>query len=458
MKVLLVCPSNHYGTSWGGGLYYPMGILLVGSLVKDTFPSWDVNIIDGELYSTKDLEKKLSGVDVLGLSANTCNYQTCLELANSAKKQGVKKVIVGGPHPSARLNMEGRPSLARIILQKQKNIDATIINDGEEAFLEYLIRFSKGKFNYSGIENIYWKDPNGNIQENPVVPPIKPPRFHNFDFSLMSFNQYWAEHKKEFPHINEKFIEGFTHIGCAWREKTGCDFCDIPYPFNKYQAPGRFWRDLREAKVRLEINTFKDYGDCLTGNSERVRAFLDSRPSDLENFEFACYGRSNEITPEMASMLKDLNVRYIYLGFDSGDDGMLRNMKDGYTVKANRESVQRLNDKGIYIQGNIIIGALGESKESVANTEALAKEIIQSPYTSQLHCSMLTPFPGAPMSRRILGKYPHLAKTDVWDTEETKKLWVKEFCEAPYEYLEAKAREINDLNPSSRKRYFGMKK
>jgi len=29
---------------------------------------------------------------------------------------------------------------------------------------------------------------------------------------------------------------------------------------------------------------------------------------------------------------------------------------------------------------------------------------------------------------------------------------------ASFEYIEAKAREINSLNPSSRKRYFGLKK
>lgn len=58
MKISLVCPTNYYGESATRGIYYPMGILLVGSLVKDTFPSWDVRVIDGELYKEDDLDRK----------------------------------------------------------------------------------------------------------------------------------------------------------------------------------------------------------------------------------------------------------------------------------------------------------------------------------------------------------------------------------------------------------------
>jgi len=75
MKTTLICPTNFYGGSATRGIYYPTGILVVGSLVKDTFPSWGVEIFDGELYSEKELQKKVRGFDVLGLSANTNNYQ-----------------------------------------------------------------------------------------------------------------------------------------------------------------------------------------------------------------------------------------------------------------------------------------------------------------------------------------------------------------------------------------------
>ena len=460
MKISLICPTNYYGASATKGIYYPMGILLVGSLAKDTFPSLEVNVIDGELYKKNELESMIEGTEVLGLSSNTNNYQHCTDLANFAKTHGTQLVVIGGPHASAILRYGNKQiPMAELILRNQQNIDFAVVNDGEFPFLQLLIESKKSSPDYSKINNLFWRDnKSSSIRSNNIILPTQPPRFVDMDFSLIDLNTYWNEHKKEFPNMAEKYIEGFTHVGCAWREKLGCSFCDIPYPFNNYQAPGRFWRDLGEARKRKGILSFKDYRDCLTGNSERVKALLGARPKDLEDIGFSCYGRSKEITEEMTDMLQALNVRYLYIGFDSGDNKMLRSMQEGYTVKANYDAVERLAKKGINVTGSLILGAAGESIETIANTEKFARNIVQYPNVTQLHCAMLTPFPGAPMNRKFLEANPKFIELDVWDTELTERFWIKHYCEVPYEYIEEKAREINSFNPSSRKRYFGLKR
>ncbi len=459
MKTTLICPTNFYGGSATNGIYYPMGILVVGSLIKDTFPSWQIEILDGELYSEQKLQEKISGTDVLGLSANTNNYQHCLNLAKYAKEHGIQRVVIGGPHASAVLNLgERRVPMAEIMLRNRGEIDAVIVNDGEESYLEYLVKIHRGDVDLSGIQNLYWRTSSGEIRHNHIVPPTKPPRFTDMNLELMDFEQYWREHKKEFPAMDEHFIEGFTHVGCTWRDKVGCTFCDIPYPFNNYQAPGKFWRDLREARHRIGIRSFKDYGDCLTGNPERVRALLDGRPRDMRDIEISCYGRSSEITEEMANMLRDLNVRYVYIGFDSGSRTTLRTMKSGYGPQANYAAIERMEKRGINITGSLILGAAEENETSIAETETFAREAIEHSNVTQLHCAMLTPFPGAPMNFEFLQCAPAFAEQDLWDTEQTKRFWIEKRCKVPYEYIEQKAKEINDLNPSNRKRYFGLKR
>jgi predicted HTH domain antitoxin len=99
-----------------------------------------------------------------------------------------------------------------------------------------------------------------------------------------------------------------------------------------------------------------------------------------------------------------------------------------------------------------------KSEETIANTERFAREIVKYPNLTQLYCAMLTPFPATPMNRKFLKANPEYAERDIWDTEQTKRFWIDNYCEADYDYIEAKAREINDLNPSSRKRYFGLKR
>lgn len=459
MKVSLVCPTNDHGESASKGIYYPMGILSVGSVLKDTYPDIEVQLLDGELYATNDLERKVFGSDILGLSANTCNYQYCLDLAEFAKESGVRQVILGGPHASAILDRDGiKVPMAELILRNRPSIDFVVMYEGEKAFTDLITSQIEDRDNYEGISNLFYRTSEGEIKANKTFLPKNIPRFIDMNFSLMSFENYWQEHKKEFPNMSEKYIEGFTHIGCAWRETSGCTFCDIPYPTNKYQLPGRFWRDLREAKNTLGINSFKDYGDNFTGNSERVEALLKSRPKDLEDMEFSCYGRSVEVTEKMADMLKELNMRYHYIGFESGNNEMLRNMRAGYSSRANELAIERLEKRGINISGSLVLGTIGENEESIRETEDFARQAVRSPNVTQLHCAIMMPFPGAPLNREFLKTHPEYISKDIWDTELTKRFWIDQYCNVPLEYIEAKARDINSLNPSSRKRYFGFER
>ena len=125
-SIALICPTNKYGKSATSSIYYPMGILLVGSYVKDTYPHWEVSLYDGERYSQEELKGKLADFNIVGLSSNTNNYPLCVELANAAKMSGVEKVILGGPHATA---------LPTQILRNQESIDAIVVFDGEIAFL-----------------------------------------------------------------------------------------------------------------------------------------------------------------------------------------------------------------------------------------------------------------------------------------------------------------------------------
>ena len=451
MRVGLACPSNEgWGKSHTKGIYYPGGIVAVGSRVSDFMPTWDVTLLDGELLSMSDLEDRIrqSDFDVLGLSANTNNYQNCLRLAQSAKDSGVERVVLGGPHATA---------VPAQILRNRAFIDAVIVHDGEDAFLGYLRRLGANKKDFAGIQNLYWRDERREIKENRVVLPAQPPRFDDLDFTLIDLEPYWEQHAQEFPEISSHFVQGFTHVGCTWRTKTGgCRFCDIPYPDNGYVPPGRFWREVDSVKEHLDIESMKDYGDCITGNPERVKALLDARPAHLKDFEFSCYARSVEIDEKMADMLQALNVRYAYVGFDSGSNKMLASMRQGYLAKHNLDAAKRLAKRGINIMGSLIVGAEGESEETLKETEEFAEGLVSGKQrVTQLNCGVLNVTPGSPYGLQLKERFPALKEDDVWDIFETSKLWISTYCKAPYDQIVETAKRITSLNPSQRKRNLG---
>ncbi|HLD06481.1 MAG TPA: cobalamin-dependent protein [Candidatus Nanoarchaeia archaeon] len=329
MKITLICPTNYYGTSATSGIYYPMGILAVGTRLRQAFPDAEVAVIDGEIDS-RPLEELIRGSDVVGFSANTNNYPHVKEGARIAKEQGIS-VVVGGPHASAVIRHQGgRMPMAENILRNDPNIDAVVVYDGDEAFVRYVEERQKKHPHYEAIANLFWRTPDGEIQENVAVLPTSPPLLAETDFSLMNLGRYWREHEKEYPEMSGEYMQGFTHVGCSWRDKSGgCAHCDISYPRNVYVSPKVFWDDLQKVQERFGVKSFKDYGDCLTGNPKAVWDLLAARPSSMEAVEFSCYGRSSEITDEMADMLQALNVKYVYIGLDSGSTRMLKNMNKG---------------------------------------------------------------------------------------------------------------------------------
>ena len=99
----------------------------------------------------------------------------------------------------------------------------------------------------------------------------------------------------------------------------------------------------------------------------------------------------------------------------------------------------------MYVTGSLIVGAEGESEETIAETESFAKEIALNPYVAQISCSVLTPFPGAPIRRKLMKRFPSLEEQDLWDSNVLTRLWAENFCKVPYEYLIEKADAINSL-------------
>ena len=63
------------------------------------------------------------------------------------------------------------------------------------------------------------------------------------------------------------------------------------------------------------------------------------------------------------------------VGFESGDDQILKNIKKGATVEMARAFAKNCRKLGIRVHGDFIIGLPGETKESIQKTIDFAKEL-----------------------------------------------------------------------------------
>jgi radical SAM superfamily enzyme YgiQ (UPF0313 family) len=139
---------------------------------------------------------------------------------------------------------------------------------------------------------------------------------------------------------------------------------------------------------------------------------------------------------ETLKVLKANGLRLFTVGFESGSQEILNNVKKGMTVKGAREFAENCHRLGIKMHGTFIVGLPGETKKTIRDTIQFAKEI--NPHTLQV--SLAAPFPGTYLydqakregwlradHGKLVGiegfqvstiEYPHLSAEDIFAAQE----------------------------------------
>jgi radical SAM superfamily enzyme YgiQ (UPF0313 family) len=169
-------------------------------------------------------------------------------------------------------------------------------------------------------------------------------------------------------------------------------------------------------------------------------------------------------------VLKDNGLRLLLVGYESGDDQILHNIKKGLRTDIARRFTADCRKLGILIHGTFILGLPGETTETIEKTINFAKEI--NPHTIQV--SLAAPYPGTTLYRQAVDNgwllenaavnlvndkgvqlaaisYPHLSKEEIFHSMEVfyrrfyfrpSKIWeiVKEML-ASWDMLKRRLRE-----------------
>ena len=136
-------------------------------------------------------------------------------------------------------------------------------------------------------------------------------------------------------------------------------------------------------------------------------------------------------------MLKDNGLRLLLVGYESGNQQILHNIKKGMRIEVAKRFTKDCHELGIKIHGTFILGLPGETRETIEETIRFAKEI--NPHTLQV--SLAAPYPGTFLHRQAVENgwldanhaelvddhgiqiaplhYPHLTHTEIFDSVET---------------------------------------
>src|SRR5438132_12439052 len=78
---------------------------------------------------------------------------------------------------------------------------------------------------------------------------------------------------------------------------------------------------------------------------------------------------------ETLKTMKDAGCRLLIVGYEYGDQQILKNIKKGATIERARQFTKDCHKLGLVVHGYFILGLPGETRETINNTINFAKEL-----------------------------------------------------------------------------------
>ena len=176
------------------------------------------------------------------------------------------------------------------------------------------------------------------------------------------------------PFLLYPFVSLYTTRGCP----AQCTFCLWPqtlsgHPWRKRSTDDVATRDGQSERI-LALRQ-RILSSTTTPSTFRRRAPIELcaklKPLKLT---WSCTSR---VTTDFETLkaMKEAGCRLLIVGYESGDQQILKNIKKGATIERARQFTKDCHKLGLVVHGDFIMGLPGETRETINNTIAFAKEL-----------------------------------------------------------------------------------
>ena len=363
-------------------LYPPLGLTYLAAYLRSK--NIAVDILDANAFRLGEEEtlKKISSSDakIIGIGASTSTAETSFRLCEKIKIKDPSKIIIfGGVHIS---------SLTEESLKKCPAIDYAVIGEGEE-ILYNLVKAIKEKKAVGKIKGVAFLDKKGEFIRTPEENLIKD--LNDLPFparDLLPMHLYRPGSEFDMGFKGKEYAEVITSRGCP----NKCVFCSSAY----------FWKRIRMRSIKNildEIIELKKRGvkhitfvdDTITLSKSFILEFCE-KITPL-NLKWDCYARVDNLDDEVVCAMKKSGCFAVRIGFESGNNKILRNIKKNATIEQGRKAMIVLKKYEIRTLGFFMIGLPGDTKKTIEDTINFAIEL--SP--DIVSFLIATPLPGTEM-------------------------------------------------------------
>ena len=158
------------------------------------------------------------------------------------------------------------------------------------------------------------------------------------------------------------------------------------------------------------LNEFYVLDDIFLPNPERLEAYIAAFKARGLKVDIKCFLHPNTVKPNLLPLYKELGVRVVSLGIESGSNDILARMGKRITTDVARQAVDDLHRFGFETNGLFMLGHREETPETMRQTVQFVREL--SPKLSSFWVSFMAPYPGTPMHDAGLERYGRVLNPD----------------------------------------------
>lgn len=380
------------GKRIGGIQFPPVSNLLVTTVLKDK--GHDAQLLDAaglqlSLDEVKEIFRR-EQFEVCIMLTSTMTVLEDAEIMRELKEANPNlKTVVAGSQPT----FMPQATLAR------KGIDFIVQREQELIINNLCDALDKGGDAYKEVLGIGFKDDEGNIVINPPAPLIK-----NLDELPIVDRRLLPQDIDYFNPIVKRmpFTTMFTTRGCTAK----CTYCTSPF---FYGEKVRF-RSAEKVVDEMEICQNLGYkeiffrDELFTASKKRVLeicAGIKERNLDLT---WIASSRVNNVDLDMLKTMKDAGCHMLRFGVESGSQQILDNVRKDITIEETKRCFQWCHEAKVDTHAHCMVGAPGETRETINQTIEFVKEIDPTIITF----GITTPYPGTPLFDEVAEVHPEI--------------------------------------------------
>lgn len=283
----------------------------------------------------------MQDIDAIGFSVFSNNaHPTRMVMDMISKLAPDLKIFYGGPRISEEYAIKDL---------EQRRVSAAIIGEGEESVKELVSYWSNGTPITDKIPGVITRDHNDEILIGGTRPLLNMKKLPMPDFSQFNFDGY-----------TQKSIAIEFGRGCV----ANCSFCSETNYWVSFRlkSPRQILNEIKFCIDNYGVHDIRIVDSLMNGNHRHLEELCDLIIFEKIKITWNGFCRiDKKLTDELLDKMYRAGCLTIIFGIESGSQNVLNLMNKNVAVEDIYSTVKRVNNSGIQVHSQILIGYPGET-------------------------------------------------------------------------------------------------